>query len=287
MDAIINILTDKKKKNIILIVLFILFVILMINSHNKNDNAQKDIINNQNIQITPEIKNELTRKIKLLKYSNYCEISTTTSNYMYDCLYRKQKTKISDLSEQYKIYVLILSLDSLNKNKDNYIVGTITLDNMTFDKNTQFINLSTLQEEYNNLYGKSDNFIPSTINTISKYPYVKYDKTKRIFYYQTNNKENEFNTTETIEYINKYESDKENIYVYVSVAFVSQNTNSTMGIYSDYLKSKLIQTIEISNYNKNNIINNNNYNKFSNYKYTFIKDDKTNNLIFKEVEIVQ
>lgn len=237
----------------------------------------------QNITITDELKNDINRKIQLLKSSDYCELTGVKNTYKNDCLYRSNKTVASELSDEYRLYNLVLGLDNLMTKKNNYIVGNLYIDKINF-QDTQFINHQDLEKEYKNLYGNTLEFTPEFVNNVESFPYVKYSADyKKVFYQTTGNKIS--NNNEIIEYISDYESDEKNIYVYVSIAYIYQADIYTKKVFTNSERTNLITTIQTKEYDKNKIIDVDNYKKFKSYKYTFTKEDNNENFIFKQVEI--
>lgn len=205
---------------------------------------------------------------------------------MNDCLYRKDLTLASDLSEEYRIYSLTLAIDELMEDKNNFIVGKIVVDNFQFT-NTQYLEHDKLEQEYHELYGQNESVNIEAVNSLNKFPYVKYDATRKKIFYQTTGNKKETSTSEVIEYLNRLESDQNNVYAYISIAYTSTSTPNTLGVYTDKEKTNLYHNISISDYKKDEIIDENNYQLFKEYKFTFTKEEDTENLIFKQVELVK
>lgn len=287
MNKVTNLFQNKAIKYTIIIlalILIILAVALTIASEKEPTPEEPTIKEPQNITITEELKNDINRKIQLLKSSDYCELTGVKNTYKNDCLYRSNKTIVSELSDEYRLYNLVLGLDNLMTEKTNYIVGNLYIEKINF-QDTQFINYQELEKEYKNLYGNTLEFTPEFVNNVESFPYVKYSADyKKVFYQTTGNKTS--NNNEVIEYINDYESDENNIYVHVSIAYVYQSDAYTKKIFTNSERTNLITSIQTKDYDKNKIIDVDNYKKFKSYKYTFTKENNNDNFIFKQVEIL-
>ena len=287
MNKVTNLFQNKAIKYTIIIlalILIILAVALTIASEKEPTPEEPTIKEPQNITITEELKNDINRKIQLLKSSDYCELTGVKNTYKNDCLYRSNKTIVSELADEYRLYNLVLGLDNLMTEKTNYIVGNLYIEKINF-QDTQFINYQELEKEYKNLYGNTLEFTPEFVNNVESFPYVKYSADyKKVFYQTTGNKTS--NNNEVIEYINDYESDENNIYVHVSIAYVYQSDAYTKKIFTNSERTNLITSIQTKDYDKNKIIDVDNYKKFKSYKYTFTKENNNDNFIFKQVEIL-
>ena len=278
-----KILKDKKIKIIIILILVAIFIIAMISSMSKNKEEQPTQDDTPTkIELTTELTKELDRKVSLLRYGNYCEIGTN-NEYMNGCLYRQNITTAKELNNRYRLYTLVLALDNAMDSKINYVVGNIIVGGINF-RYTQEFSKQEFEEEYKDLYGE-DTINYNELNDMNLFPYIRYDETRKKIFYQTTGEKIEITPNEVIEYINDYESDEQNVYVYVSTAFVSPTGSGSYGIYADYSKQTLVKTIQNTSYDKNNIITKENYQSFDTYKYTFTKNEKES-LIFKQVELI-
>lgn len=278
-----KILKDKKIKIIIILILVAIFIIAMISSMSKNKEEQPTQDDTPTkIELTTELTKELDRKVSLLRYGNYCEIGTN-NEYMNGCLYRQNITTAKELNNRYRLYTLVLALDNAMDSKINYVVGNIIVGGINF-RYTQEFSKQEFEEEYKDLYGE-DTINYNELNDMNLFPYIRYDETRKKIFYQTTGEKIEITPNEVIEYINDYESDEQNVYVYVSTAFVSPTGSGSYGIYADYSKQTLVKTIQNASYDKNNIITKENYQSFDTYKYTFTKNEKES-LIFKQVELI-
>lgn len=286
MKIIIELLNDKKKKMLIIAVLVIIFIIIMALSMMKNKNEEPIPENTQpeKIEITSEIEEELTKKIKELKNAYYCDIQTTTEKYRNDCIYRKEKTTVEELSEEYRIYSLVLAMNNAMEKKTNYIVGNIIVDNFKFN-NTQFIDYEVLKQEYLSIYGENSTFNPLMVNDMNIFPYMKYDESRKKMLYQTTGGTTSENTkNELIDYINDFESDETNVYVYVSIAYVVPLNSTTYEVYKDKERTSLVKKITSESWNEGNIITTKDFSIYQEFKFTFAKEETTGSLLFKQVE---
>lgn len=279
-----KLLNDKKLKIIILVVLVIIFVIAMIVSMDKERTEQEPTEQTPTkIELTNGLIKELDRKVSLLRYGNYCEIGTN-NEYMNGCLYRQNITKVEELNNRYRLYTLVLAIDKAMESKINYVVGNIIVGGINF-RYTQEFSKKEFEEEYHQLYGDGTiNY--SELNNMTIFPYIRYDETRSKIFYQTTGEKIEVTPNEVLEYINDYESDEQNVYVYVSTAFVAPTGSGSYGVYSDYSRQNLVKTITNANYDKKTIITKENYQSFDCYKYTFTKNE-SGALVFKQVELVK
>lgn len=279
-----NALNNKKTKLIIVGVLIVIFIIVMIVSMSKNPSNPTPVEQTPTkIELTDELIKEMDRKITLLRYGNYCEIGTN-NEYMNGCLYRQNVTTVDELNNRYRLYTLVLALDNAMESKINYVVGNIIVGGINF-RYTQEFSKTEFEEEYNQLYGEGTiNY--NELNEMTIFPYIRYDETRSKIFYQTTGEKIEITPNEVIEYINDYESDEQNVYVYVSTAFIAPTGSGSYGVYADYSRQNLVKTLTNSSYDKTTIITKDNYQSFDNYKYTFTKNE-AGALIFKQVELVK
>ena len=282
MKIILDLLSSKKVKLLIFGILVIVLVIILISGMSKGTEKQPSVPTGPTkIELTNQLVKEMDRKISLLRYGNYCEIGTN-NEYMNGCLYRQNMTTASELNNRYRLYTLVLALDKSMESKINYVVGNIIVGGINF-RYTQEFSKKEFEEEYKNLYGRGTiNY--SEINEMTRFPYIRYDETREKIFYQTTGENMEITPNEVIEYINDYESDEQNVYVYVSTAFVTPIGAGEYGIYADYSRQNLVKTLTNNNYDRNSIITKENYQNFNNYKYTFTKNEE-GKLVFNKVEL--
>lgn len=134
------------------------------------------------------------------------------------------------------------------------------------------ISSSVVEDEYKNYFGDS------TVNHKSFnvcFGYIYDSDTNTYYYIEPQCGGSDQNSAYA--YINKYTVKGEEVYVYVSYgsSIYSSETNN-VDIYKD-LNEKEIYRENVSEDEANNFrINESNYKEFSEYKYTFKKDDKEN-----------
>ena len=279
-----NAQSNKKTKLIIVGILIVIFIIVMIASMSKNQNNPTPVEQTPTkIELTDELIKEMDRKITLLRYGNYCEIGTN-NEYMNGCLYRQNITTVEELNNRYRLYTLVLALDNTMESKINYVVGNIIVGGINF-RYTQEFSKKEFEEEYKQIYGEGT-IDYNELNEMNIFPYIRYDETRSKIFYQTTGEKIEITPNEVIEYINDYESDEQNVYVYVSTAFIAPTGSGSYGVYADYSRQNLVKTLTNSSYDKTTIITKENYQSFDNYKYTFAKNE-SGALIFKQVELVK
>lgn len=286
MKALLEIMGSKKFKLGIIAIIVIGIIIFMFTNMQSTEPEEEKPEEPKEIVIDGKLEQELERKIKLLKYESYCDITSTSINiYNKDCLYRKNETIASDLNEQYRLYVLTLAKDEVLGDKSNAIVGRIKVDGIEF-KNTQQFSLANFEKDFKELYGQNEPFNPLNVNQVNKFPYVKYDETRKKVFYQTTGENKEYNPNYVDEYIRNYESDEENVYIYVAVAYIAPKGSGVYGVYTEPEQKNLVDNLTQSEYEKKEIITDLNASKFTEFKYTFTKDKDSDNLIFNKVEKV-
>ena len=127
---------------------------------------------------------------------------------------------------------------------------------------------------------RTESFFAETINNISRD--IKYDKDRKKYFY-IDEKTNNFVRT----YIEKFEKNNNEVYVYVRVGFVSTEDNYKYLVYRDRDKKNEITTLTRSQIKEYNVVNSSNYTKFNQYKFMFLQEADTNNLIFTRAERVK
>ena len=138
---------------ICIVLLLVLVLIMLLGGSKEKEQKPTTPPAPTKIEITNELMEELNRKVKLLKYNNYCEIGNNINYFMYDCLYRQELTTVDDLSETYRLYTLVLAKDKNMESKINYVVGNIVVDNYKF-RYTQQFTIDEFNEEYESLLTK-------------------------------------------------------------------------------------------------------------------------------------
>ncbi len=283
MQKIKELLKDKKIKIMLIFVVVVIFIFILLAAMSKNNNNEPNQDELDYIPTNEELQQQLFKKVKELRYGDYCEIKSTNHIFNNDCLYRKERTTSKDLSEVYRIYTLALTLDDSDTNA---IVGNIVVDGYSFPAGTKFIDLDKFKEGYNSLYGKTTSFNPLNANRLKVFPVVKYDEKRQKYYYQTEGSEEKPREDKTVEYLENIESDKHRVYLYVNVAFVSYEEDNTIKVYTDRSKQRLVDSYPKDNYPDEKFINDTNHAIFKEYKYTFYQESESNNLIFEQVELI-
>ena len=283
MKKFLDLLSDKKIRLMVIFILVVIFIIIIIATMAKGDTKNNNTEEPDYIETSEKLQKELFKKVKELRYGDYCEIKTNNNIFNNDCLYRKERTVSKDLSQAYRIYTLALTLDDSNTNA---IVGNIIVENYSFPSGTKFIDLDRFTEGYNSLYGKTTTFNPLGANHLKVFPVVKYDEKRSKFYYQTEGGEEKPRRDKAIEYLENLESDKHRVYLYVNVAFVSYEEDGSVKVYTDRSKQRLVETYTQIDYSDEKAINDSNHALFKEYKYTFYQENESNNLIFEQVELI-
>ena len=273
-----DILSGKKGVIILAVVVVVLLIIMfaIIIKGKLKDAEQEEIPVQQEIVLNEELENKLERYIRELSYGVYCDIPTAKP-YDGDCLYRNDVTRRENISITNRIYSLVLALGTVKDN--NKMVGTIIVNGHSFT-NPDYISVDEVEKEYHRLYGKNESFFAETINNISRD--IKYDKDRKKYFY-IDEKTNNFVRT----YIEKFEKNNNEVYVYVRVGFVSTEDNYKYLVYRDRDKKNEITTLTRSQIKEYNVVNSSNYTKFNQYKFMFLQEADTNNLIFTRAERVK
>jgi len=276
MQKILELLSNKKIKYTLIGVLVLLFVIIMVGTISKNKSQQEETKEEEPkiIEVTEELKNNINKKINELSHGYYCSIPSTIE-FSNDCLYRNNTTLKDNLNAEYRLSSLITAIGSASDK--NVLVGSITVDNKTFT-NPHYVDLEDVKNEFPKLYGK-DIFNPEMVNNITKYD-IKYDSKREKFIY-TIPEENKI----AIYYLEKLNTTTTEVDAYVRVGYIEYKYYR-YNLYNDRdLKTEVAKYNSVE-YKKGNLINENNFNSFKQYKYTFVKDNDTNELLFKQVNLI-
>lgn len=285
-----------KKKNVGLVILIIVLILTILGLIGyicydkgiiiKKPEPRKQVVKSSKDEIekdltNQEIINDLNKKIY------YMNTYSPVQNDDYDMArigmynFRNDESLIGDifnnLNDDLKLKIVLDELFGTNKFqaidstdlKNSDIKQFVSVNGMDSAKK---ISSSVVEDEYKNYFGDG------TVNHKSFnvcFGYI-YDSDTNTYYYiepQCGGS----NPNSAYAYINKYTVKGDEVYVYVSYgsSIYSSETNN-VNIYKD-LNEKEIYRENVSEDEANNFrINESNYKEFSEYKYTFKKDDKEN-----------
>lgn len=120
--------------------------------------------------------------------------------------------------------------------------------------------------QYKQLFGEE---LKTFENVYNKCPSYEYNSNNNVYYRKAGGCGGTCGYTH-LSYINRYMEDNNNIYVYVNIGQPDRYTaNDPLYIYCDINKEKVCDQTKEDNY----VINETNYQKFSEYKYTFEKNN--------------
>lgn len=269
---------NKNKKSTIILTIIGLVIVLIIALVIVIQNKLKEADANepqqpQEIVLNDELKEKLANHIYELSYGSYCDIPTS-HEYSGDCIYRNDVTKLENLSVTGRVYSLVLAKGS--KKDNNKMVGTIIVNGHSFT-NPNYVNYDEVEKEYHEIYGKNEKFYKDTINNIS-YD-IKYDEDRAKYFY-IDNPNNEFVRT----YVEAYEKSDNEVFVYVRIGYVTTKDFSKYIVYRDRNQTGEITTLTKKELEEYSVVNSSNYQKFYQYKFYFLREAETNNLIFRMVE---
>lgn len=244
------------------------------------DVSKEDKNNNQYENIEKEItdsllKEGLAKKITMLEKISNMETEKYRDGYIY-----KKDISNSEINSEVKLYNVLQNLYNEN---EGLIPVTTNYDFKELEPYKSFatqIDVSLVTERYYDLYGEK---IISHQN-LNGCPTFIYDATNSKYYGMAEC--GGTSPTYLKSYNNKYTQLKDNFYVYVSLASITNNEqedNST--VYTDYEMQNKYKDVTIQEV-ENNLINSSNYKDFSEYKYTFIKNEN-GNYIFSAIERVK
>ncbi len=132
------------------------------------------------------------------------------------------------------------------------------------------INVSEVKAQYKKLFGEE----PTELGDYGHCPTYSYDSTNNVYYKVIGGCGGTCGYV-PISYINSYTEDNDNIYVYVSVGEpMSYSGSDILFINCDVTGSSVCMSGNVRDYiDFDNIINESNYQDFSEYKYTFKKNE--------------
>ena len=276
MQKILELLSNKKIKYSIIGVLVLLFLIIMVGTISKNKSSQEQKPEEPEIiEVNDDLKNDITKEINELSYGYYCSVPSEL-DFANDCLYRNNTTLKENLNAEYRLSSIILSIGAAKGN--NVLVGSIVVDNKAFT-NPNYVDLKDVKEEYIKIYGQKDAFNPEMVNNITKYD-IKYDSKREKFVY-TLPEIDHFATF----YLEKINTTTTEVTAYVRVGFIEYKFYR-YNLYTERdLKTQIAKYNSVE-YKKGKIINEDNFKQFKQYRYTFVKEEETNNLIFKQIDLI-
>lgn len=285
----------EKKSNCSKIVILILVILLlgacayiaydklMVKEDNNLTNEKKETTKSDKETVISDnlLINDLSEKITYLntariytgyeKFNDALNKSIEIDAYNFRDIYDKQ------LSDDDK---LDITLNSLEK---NYVNLSVTYENMSDEAKEIFkpyveagsindiaekqISSDNVEERYQLLFGEKVNN-----HSIKSCPYFTYDSKNNVYYYSRQCGGTSDGTVYL--YKNKFTTKDDNAYVYVNIGYAALADDTST--YGDITR---IEENTLENFS----INESNYTKYSEYKYTF-KKDSNNNYYFVSVE---
>lgn len=256
---------------------------LMVKEDNNLTNEKKETTKSDKETVISDnlLINDLSEKITYLntariytgyeKFNDALNKSIEIDAYNFRDIYDKQ------LSDDDK---LDITLNSLEK---NYVNLSVTYENMSDEAKEIFkpyveagsindiaekqISSDNVEERYQLLFGEKVNN-----HSIKSCPYFTYDSKNNVYYYS---RQCGGTSDETVYlYKNKFTTKDDNAYVYVNIGYAALADDTST--YGDITR---IEENTLENFS----INESNYTKYSEYKYTF-KKDSNNNYYFVSVE---
>ena len=285
----------EKKSNGSKVVIFILVVLLlgacayiaydklMVKEENNQTNEKKETTKSDKETLISDnlLINDLSEKITYLNtariYTGYEKFNDALNKSIEIDAYNFRNIYDKQLSDDDK---LDITLNSLEK---NYVNLSVTYENMSDEAKEIFkpyveagsindiaekqISSANVEERYQLLFGEKVNN-----HSIESCPYFTYDSKNNVYYYSRQCGGTGDGTVYL--YKNKFTTKDDNAYVYVNIGYATlADDTSTYGN---------ITRIE-ENTSENFSINESNYTKYSEYKYTF-KKDSNDNYYFVSVE---
>lgn len=256
---------------------------LMVKEDNNLTNEKKETTKSDKETVISDnlLINDLSEKITYLntariytgyeKFNDALNKSIEIDAYNFRDIYDKQ------LSDDDK---LDITLNSLEK---NYVNLSVTYENMSDEAKEIFkpyveagsindiaekqISSDNVEERYQLLFGEKVNN-----HSIKSCPYFTYDSKNNVYYYSRQCGGTSDGTVYL--YKNKFTTKDDNAYVYVNIGYAALADDTST--YGDITR---IEENTLENFS----INESNYTKYSEYKYTF-KKDSNNNYYFVSVE---
>lgn len=275
-------LDEKKSPNVLVTILCIALIIAMFfvgwfaggktyelenkiveNVSEKEDNKKEE----KDIELVA-LRDDLIDKVGDLERLG---LSSNNVVYMTGSIYSSDITSV-DISDELKLYNVLQGLYGELVRRSpvttNYNFGSLEI---YIDSMTQ-IDVSLVESEYKKLYGNT------TINHKgfdSKCPMFIYDSVNKKYYGDAQC--GGTSSAGVLPYVNRVTTMGNEAYVYVSLG-----TWQESNVYTDFERTKLYKSNVIDH---NNIVNESNYQDFSQYKYTFVNED--GNYIFKSLNKIK
>lgn len=260
---------SKKNKGVIVVISILVVIVLTLGGYilydkvlkkdevrEENPMEEKEEIEEEEELFDNAIKEEISQKISILESIQKIDTEQNEIAPIY-----KKDIKSSDMSNDIKLDSV---LDNLYYQKNGKSPVTTDYD-LSMYGGEEFVQLDLLEVEnvYYNLYG--DKKIEH--KNIESCPQYIYDSKNQKYYGAA---ACGGTTNLSIEsYIYKYTTKSDKLYAYVSLAIVEADDQGTI-VYTDYERqNKYSNPIN----NLENIITIDNYKEFSQYQYTFTKND--------------
>lgn len=291
----------KSKKGLIVIILLLLIIVglctfiymkkdVLFNSDNNSNNTNENNNTNNTVEYKEEelkdsnLINIITDKAKMIVLPNFIDKfwykGDYSNNLYFDDLYKKMElsdaNKLFLVLEEQKGEIINVDIDKSSNNRVKEMYKQDWTSDQDRDSVMQQYRLSGIDNDYRYLFGTTiNNYID-----IQSCPSYYYDSVNNVYF--SYSQCGGLDAVSILTYINKLSANGNDVYVYVSVGKMSiiEETlpNAKYNIYSDYEEKNKLQEINESKY----IIDESNYDKFSEYKLTFTKDG--NDYYYKSIE---
>ena len=226
------------------------------------------------------VQEELSQKINILELIDMNNVTTKNSWYPAD-IYYIDKIKVSNLNKKESLYALLkyyYNSQQFSNLTTTYDFSGIYSESDRWQDTFRQIDANYILEKYNELYGSS--YSDSISETFGICPMMIYDNENQKFYGYSEC--GGINLFSVISYINRYMQSDDAAYVYVSVGSTDYDSGY---IYKDYNSTQVYTTLKESD-TIDNIITSENYQDFSEYKYTF-KKNEDDSYSFKSIERIR
>ena len=288
----------KSKKGLIVIILLLLIIAGLCtfiylkkdvlfnsgNNTNENNNTNNIVEAKEEELKDSNLINIITDKAKMIVLPNFIDLfyikGDYNGNFYFDDLYKKMElsdaNKLLLILEKQKGEEINVDIDKSSNNEVKELYKQDWTSAHDRDSAMRQYDLSSINNDYRYIFGTTI----SNYMDISSCPSYYYDSVNKVYF--SYGQCGGLDPASILTYINKLSTNGNDVYVYVSVgkmSFIEETLpNAKYNIYSDYEEKNKLQEINESKY----IIDESNYDKFSEYKLTFTKDG--NDYYYKSIE---